>query len=487
MAKLDADQVREVVERAMRISRFQQIELLPLAIDRWLQLDERAAAQWIEINAVTFRPGSDTFRAVLRGFAYRNIALAEEVLSRMPPGERADSLSTSITESLTRTDPKAARAQWEAMPEGKGKNQAAWQYRFTRARTRPVEQMDEVLGWDPVKYNSWRQMVFREAVRELARGGLGAAEQAMDRITVGADRAKAFDDMLEMAKPNEFARLADYYDRAIKSDPEAVAAFQGVNQIAHGMAVHSGPKAIEWVESLPPESRAQARAAVIENWGWNDPVAAMTWVNEKISDETQAGLTQNVIQMWIKRRPADAQAWVEKLPPGPVRQQVVETTASTLAATGQSEAALKWLGQLLPESQSKVASTAASQLAWTNPAAAARWTENIEPDENSAPLFGQIAERWAAVDFKATATWINQLPAGTPRDSAVIRYASAVAKVDPAGAAEWAMTTSDERSRSKLVSAVAVEWLRRDQTGAEKWLRASTLPQEQIRALLRTR
>jgi hypothetical protein len=81
----------------------------------------------------------------------------------------------------------------------------------------------------------------------------------------------------------------------------------------------------------------------------------------------------------------------------------------------------------------------------------------------------------AQQDLAKTAGWLERLPPGASRDTAISNFTGYAARTDPEGAAAWAATISDERMRNNQIQSVASTWLRQDKDSATRWIRQSNL------------
>ncbi len=119
-----------------------------------------------------------------------------------------------------------------------------------------------------------------------------------------------------------------------------------------------------------------------------------------------------------------------------------------------SGSAKSWPSIIFPfsdEEQSRIATIAVQELAWNEPEKAALWLVHVQPDEGAAEFFADIASRWALKDFKGVTAWLDKLLASPARTSAVLSFAETSAAVDPAAAADWALTAGAGRERESVL------------------------------------
>jgi hypothetical protein len=92
---------------------------------------------------------------------------------------------------------------------------------------------------------------------------------------------------------------------------------------------------------------------------------------------------------------------------------------------------------------------------------------------------------WAASDPTAAGQWLQGLPAGASRESAVQAYVSQLTQASPELAAPWAETLTDQNTRFNQMENVARRWLDTDRPAAEAWLAKVNLPDDRKQGLLK--
>jgi hypothetical protein len=86
---------------------------------------------------------------------------------------------------------------------------------------------------------------------------------------------------------------------------------------------------------------------------------------------------------------------------------------------------------------------------------------------------------------EAAAHFAVTLPIGPARQAAVRQIAGCWAAEDPARAAAWAGTISEDALRADVEESIARAWLPRDRAAAEAWIARTRLPAERKVAVLR--
>jgi hypothetical protein len=473
VSRLDVPELQSILDQIDSIGPSQQFSILPRTIDRLMDLDPQRALNWIETNAPTFREGSNTFLLSFELAYKKDPEGARHLYERMADGDRRNAIGAIVVRHMAMKDPAAASAFLEAIPKGTARDKAALGYVAGLATSNPNAAITEALKW---KDGVNRRETLATAFQTLARGGQGQALAALDQISDERERTLILGKLTAGARESDLPALAGYYQNIVRDHPEVAELFNGVERLAEGFARSNPAQALEWAKELPDDDeRKDARTTALSIWGSEKPEEAIAWAQTHSgdNDERQANL-ETVYRSWLKTDLPKAEAWAEKLASGPERDRHIGLAASQLATEGQHTKALELLQRLPAGQQSELAVQVAGSLVWENPPAASRWLSSIEPDENSATLFSRVAAEWSAKDFKAAANWIGTIPAGECRDHAIWGYAYKVARLDPAAAAEWAASTSNEESRVGMLGNIIAAWRERDLTSADGWLESTT-------------
>ena len=135
----------------------------------------------------------------------------------------------------------------------------------------------------------------------------------------------------------------------------------------------------------------------------------------------------------------DVSAYVDRLPEGNARANLLKTLIQIKVNRGADEEALLLL-DLLPEGAGR------------------------------ASLYRTFAQGWARDDPRGVSEWLEQLPTGRERDQAVQGFSWALLESDPEGALLWATGIDEPRRRDGQLRALAQQWLRRDPDAAAAWI-----------------
>jgi ABC-type proline/glycine betaine transport system substrate-binding protein len=105
------------------------------------------------------------------------------------------------------------------------------------------------------------------------------------------------------------------------------------------------------------------------------------------------------------------------------------------------------------------------------------WAEEL-PEASQAAAMRTSMEQWTRDDPTAAVKHLKTMPESTARDAAVSSFAQTLDREEPALAAEWAGSISDEKTRTDTMESVARSWLRSNAEEAKEWLPQSGLSAE---------
>ncbi len=113
----------------------------------------------------------------------------------------------------------------------------------------------------------------------------------------------------------------------------------------------------------------------------------------------------------------------------------------------------------------------AMRLADTDPDQALEWARGLEQEEERTEALGRIAVVVSAEDPKRGATLVSEeMPAGLPRDRAVVQVLQRWAQSGPAEAVEWIAAFPQGEARSAGLRAVAATWIESDPSALATWV-----------------
>ncbi len=233
--------------------------------------------------------------------------------------------------------------------------------------------------------------------------------------------------------------------------------------------------AVNWVQSMPEgPAKAQVIEQVVSQWLETDPKAAATYA--ALRNDTQ--LHTNVALKWAEKDPQAATAWVRSLPADKAgAESGVEPLLAGIWAKKDPAAAAAYAASLPPGNpQNQAALAVASTWAATNPAQAAGWLAQFPDSPVRAQAMEQLMRTWAGSNTDQAAQWLQSLPQTHSRDFAVSAFSGAISSASPGTAFQWAGNISDEAMRNQQLQNVARVWLAQDPAAAKQKITQSNLP-----------
>ncbi len=119
----------------------------------------------------------------------------------------------------------------------------------------------------------------------------------------------------------------------------------------------------------------------------------------------------------------------------------------------------------------------AMRLAESDPAAATRWAESLEADQEQSLAFGKIALVLSANDPEAAAKMLSDAGVeGRDFDVAVVQVVQRWAAKSPADAAAWVTQFDPGEARTASLQAIATAWLDQDRPATFAWIQGMQNP-----------
>ena len=172
----------------------------------------------------------------------------------------------------------------------------------------------------------------------------------------------------------------------------------------------------------------------------------------------------------LKRTFDDAMA----TPDAASREKALEQVAWD-AIDVDADLARRAFEKLAPQSEArrKLAAHFAMRLAESNPDEAIEWAQALPEEGERGEALGRIAVVLSSRDPERAARLIAEhVPAGTPRDRAVVQVLQRWSQADPGAATEWAGGFSAGAARSAVLKVAIAAWLEKDASATAAWIGA---------------
>jgi len=437
--------------------------------------------------AMELAPGPERDKALAQSFlalTAQNPAAAADFLAAQPLGESRNHMIASLTEKWADTDPIAALAWLQKNSTGDTYNNSFEKILTKMTQTDPGAAMAYIgqMPAGPARDNSQLRAIYAWGAQDPT-----AAKAWVNNNLTGPVREAALNNLqIRMNQLDPVAALDKINQMPPGSDRDSA-----VRSLMVPLASQNVNAAINLFQGLPatadPVTRNLLESSIVASMLKVDPAGAASFVQSTGSDPTDPTyqrLVQQVAQQWSASESQAAVKWAETLPDGPARIAAINTTIQALAkfdGPGAWEAVTTYQ----PDNAS-AAATVISNWSQTDPTGAAEAFTNysLQGDDDPESDFRQqaiasIARNWLAQDAQAASQWINTLPTGPARDSAVKILVATQATNDPATALNWAITESSPSSRLQDINDVLVSWARSDLPAAIAAMQAAPLTDQQ--------
>jgi len=206
-----------------------------------------------------------------------------------------------------------------------------------------------------------------------------------------------------------------------------------------------------WPDSLL-SSRRTAALALANDWAEQNPEAAFDWARRLPSEIRASGL-DGAMRAWLQ---ADATAALDTLSALPVTERSGAINAAVGAVTEENVAVIMGLVAEMPE--------------------------GIGGNPRD---FVNAAQRYREWFPEEAADWLQALPPGAVRDSAIQGFVGGdLSESDPEAAASWSAAASDPAVRASLLDSALTVWSFHHPAEARQWLESTNRLSELDRARL---
>jgi hypothetical protein len=235
--------------------------------------------------------------------------------------------------------------------------------------------------------------------------------------------------------------------------------------------------ALAWAQKLSDaESRARAVNQVVQQWVEVDPAAATRYAAEMPEGKDRTDLFGQAFAHWARTEPDEAFAYGQQLPPGKDRDTATARAIDAMRDDDPKKA-LQWFEQIEdPKIAKEVAQGLLGSLVRVDQDAALRVVSTLPPETHAEAYHG-IVRGWAFDYPQEAGNWVNSLPPGQARDSAVKAYVSVIDGMDAGAATQWAYSIQDPTMRIEATMETFQRWLGNDQSAAAEWLQNTDLPE----------
>lgn len=293
----------------------------------------------------------------------------------------------------------------------------------------------------------------------LVTPSFGGPAVAKDNLTAELGKIMAVE------KPHErLTQLAELGPKlSLAEIPRALAATRNFKQWREGIVLQNS--AIRhWAELVPadafayvaklPETRFKNELIpfVAARFATQNPAAAAAAVTKLSPTPSRNTAMAAIAEVWAQHDAKKAMAWEETLPDGPVKESVLNRILFTWVHLDPVAAYVRI--QKLPDGT----------------------TKNM--------LLENVGADWGTLDPQAAIKWAASLPDGSEKDMELVTIVGAWADLDPAAAGDFAQQLSPKTIRQQAVMQVIERWATQDSHQAATWLLKMTNSQIQTQGII---
>lgn len=247
---------------------------------------------------------------------------------------------------------------------------------------------------------------------------------------------------------------------------------------------------------------------LLGNWAQSDPAGAAAAIEQLPKGSVYTEACRSVLALWLSSgERQNAFAWVKTLQ-GEARVQGVVSVFSAWGSTGPQEG-INALNLLAAEERRKAVPALASGWSSRNPQAVLQWAASLTDSTERSEVFREAITRWVRTspqlaaqrvesvppadraaatsalmsewitrDQTAAQDWLRRQPSGELKDAAIELSCVRLIDRNPSLALACASQISEENQRLKLLRKMVETWMGRDAAGARNWVAQSDLPAE---------
>ncbi len=199
-----------------------------------------------------------------------------------------------------------------------------------------------------------------------------------------------------------------------------------------------------------------------------DPKAALDWVKSQ-SDAQRVAFMPAMLDQLAKQDPTSALAIFSSLPASPERERSGNAMA-TLLGLDDPAAAIEWIGKNLASSKADAAASYAQRLAASDPQRASATADALPPGPMKDSFVATTAKEWAEKSLTNAATWVQAMPDGPERRAAVDAISHKWLQQDPTTFAQYLAEAPAAEATPALSSRTALALAAKSPSDAAAWL-----------------
>ncbi len=476
----------------------------------WAESDLKAALAWANQQTES-KIKNAILEGVISSWAKTDLQGAFAYAQSLPPGDSQDSTISKVFENAAQGD-QGALAMMQSLPKGRTKDLAAKGISEFMSEDDPKAAFDIASGIGDLDLRTRAEEKALFQLNFWSRENPAAATQWMQSLPVGDTKDMLSESISRPMAKNYPQAAMDIATGIGDSDLRTTAQVDVVEQWSE----KDPAAATQWMQSLP-EGRTKdlAASAISQSMAKNDPKAAMDMATGIGDSKLRTEAQEKVVGQWSEKNPAAATQWMQSLPEGKTKDIAASNISQSMAkndpqaamdmATGIGDsklrteaeanaarffyekdpaAAIQWM-QSLPVGQTKdsVALGISYMSIWDkNPQAAAAMdmASGIGDTGIRTRAETEVARAWMSHDPDAAIQWMQSLPVGQTKDSAlqgfIYHYQN---NNNPQAACDMASGIGDTGKRTEAELDAARWFFDKDPAAAIPWMQS--LPVGQTR------
>ena len=227
-----------------------------------------------------------------------------------------------------------------------------------------------------------------------------------------------------------------------------------------------------YLDKLPPgNARQQLVSTLMAGWVQTDPLAATAWASSIANSRARNEVLDAALRAWVDRDPKAAMDYL-LAHPGAIRDC---GPMLDLWAQKNFADAMAYVSQSKLMQDASAVSAIAFQWAWRDPKGLKDWLATAQlPDARLIEILQRIAEPLVENDVESAVRTMQLVPPGEPAAALYRSFATTLAETDFNRARTWAEAITDPQSKAIAIEVVAAKWSSTDAAAAAVW--AKTLP-----------
>ncbi|MEM9444093.1 MAG: hypothetical protein AAGA18_01960 [Verrucomicrobiota bacterium] len=237
----------------------------------------------------------------------------------------------------------------------------------------------------------------------------------------------------------------------------------------------------DWAETLPQKAaaflldmdksqmRSEITAEVVETWAEKDPKDAAQWVMDNTQANELMDSLETVVEEWVLQDSESATEFALGLEPGPLRNNALSELLKKWL-DHDVEKAVEWVKTIPLEDEAMKRMLQSSVWKWgrKDPKSAAAFAAQLPDGRMKNDFAKNIVEGWASSNIQEALTWAESL--GESGNGAVIKAISSWTEQNPAEAARYVESITDDKLQKRGIREVINQWGEYDPGGAANWL-----------------